>query len=67
MTIGVELTRLGVNCFGAEVQGRFLDIANVATCVARMCHEFGAVDLSAKLGAELWKLTNLIFFPRLGY
>jgi len=56
--IDAELTRLDVNCFGVEVQGRFLGIADVATCVARMCHELGAVDLGAKpdanyYGAEL--------------
>jgi hypothetical protein len=62
VTIDAELTRLGANCFSAEIQGYFLGVADVANCVARMCHELGAVDLGAKLGAELWKLTNLIFF-----
>jgi hypothetical protein len=51
--IGAELTRFGANCFGAEVQGYFLGVADVANCVARMCHELGVIDLGAKLGAEL--------------
>jgi hypothetical protein len=52
---------------GAVVQGHFLGVADMATCVGRTCHELDAVDLGAKLGTnycgtELWKLTNLIFF-----
>ena len=67
MIIDVELTRLGVNCFGAEVQGHFLRIVDVAACVARTWHELGtvdlgAVDLDAELGAELWKLINFNFY-----
>ena len=75
MTIGAELTRLGANCFGAEVQGHFPCVVGVAACVARMWHELGAVDLGAELGAvdlgaeldvnyygaELWKLINFNF------
>ena len=48
--IGAELTRLGANCFGAEVQGHFLRVVDVAACVARTWYELGAVDLDAKLG-----------------
>ena len=50
MTIGAELTRVGVNCLGAEVQGHFLRDVYVATCVAQTRHELGAVDPGAKLG-----------------
>ena len=49
--IGAELTRLGANCFGAEVQGHFLCVVDVAACVARTWHELGAMDLGAELGA----------------
>ena len=56
--IGAELTRLGANCFGAEVQGHFLCVVDVAACVARTWHELGAVDLDA----ELWKLINFNFY-----
>ena len=52
--IGAELTRLGANCFGVEVQGHFLGIADVATYVARMCYELGAVDFGAKLGTNYY-------------
>ena len=72
MTIGAEFTRLGANCFGAEVQDHFLRVVEVAACVARTWHELGAVDLgavdlSAELGAnyygvELWKLINFNFY-----
>ena len=70
VTIGAELTRLGANCFGAEVQGHFLRVVDVAACVARTWHELGAVDLSAELGAnyysaELWKLINFNFYDNL--
>ena len=51
MTIGAELIRLAVNCFGAEVQGHFLRVVDVAACVARTRHELGSVDLGAELGA----------------
>ena len=51
VTIGAELTRLGANCFGAEVQGHFLRVVDVAACVARTRHELGSVDLGAELGA----------------
>ena len=47
MTIGAELTRLDANCFGAEVQGHFLRVVDVAACVARTRHELNAVDLGA--------------------
>ena len=47
--IGAELTRLGANCFGAEVQGYFLHVVDVAACVARTWHELDAVDLGAEL------------------
>ena len=50
MTIGTELTRVGVNCFGAEVQGHFLRDVDVATCVAQTRHGLGVVDLGAELG-----------------
>ena len=63
MTIDAELTRLGANFFGAEVQGHFLRVVDVAVCVARTWHELGAVDLGANCyGAELWKLTNSNFY-----
>ena len=76
MTIGAELTRLGANCFGAEVQGHFLHVVDVVACVARTWHEFGTVNLDAKIGvvdldtelgvnyygAELWKLINFNFY-----
>ena len=67
MTIDAELTRLVTNCFGAEVQGHFLRVVDVAACVARTWHELGAVDLGAELGAnyysaDLWKLTNFNFY-----
>ena len=58
MFIGVELTRLGVNCFGVEVQGHFLRVVDVAACVARTWHELGAKIY----GAELWKLINFNFY-----
>ena len=51
MIIDVELIRLGANCFGAEVQGHFLRVVDVAACVARTWHELGAVDRGAELGA----------------
>ena len=50
MTIGAELTRVGVNCLGAEVQGHFLRDVDVATCVAQTRHGLGVVDLGAELG-----------------
>ena len=54
VTIGAELTRLCANCFGAEVQGHFLRVVNVAACVARTRHKLGAVDLGAvDLGTKL--------------
>ena len=56
--IGAELTRLGANCFGAEVQGHFLRVVEVAACVARTWHELGVVDFDA----ELWKLINFNFY-----
>ena len=67
VTIGAELTRLGANCFGVQVQGHFLRVVDAAACVARTWHELGAVDLGAELGAnyygtELWKLTNFHFY-----
>ena len=37
--IGAELTRLGANCFGAEVQGHFLHVVDVAVYVAQTWHE----------------------------
>ena len=49
--IGAEFTRLSANCFGAEVQGHFLRVVNVAACVARTRHELGAVYLGAEVGA----------------
>ena len=58
VTIGVELTRLGANCFGVEVQGHFLRVVDVAACVARTWHELGAKIY----GAELWKLINFNFY-----
>jgi len=58
VTIGAELTRLGANCFGAEVQGHFLRVVDVAACVARTWHELGA----NYYGAELWKLINFNFY-----
>ena len=39
--IGAELTRLGANYFGAEVQGHFLHVIDVAIYVARMWYELG--------------------------
>ena len=67
MTIGVKLTRLGTKAIGAEVQGHFLRVVDVAACVARTWHELGSVDLDAELdanyySAELWKLTNFNFY-----
>jgi len=50
VTIGAQLTHVGVNCFGAEVQGHFLRDVDVATCVAQTRHELGVVDLGAELG-----------------
>ena len=37
--IGAELTRLGANCFGAEVQGHFLYAVDVAAYVVQTWHE----------------------------
>ena len=54
MIIDVELTRLGVNCFGAEVQGHFLCVVDVAACVARTWHELGAKIYGAELGANYY-------------
>ena len=62
MTIGAELTRLCANCFGAEVQGHFLRVVDVAACVARTWHKLGVVDLDAELSAEIWKLINFNFY-----
>ena len=54
MTIGAEVVRLGINCFGVEVQGHLLGITDVAAYVAQMWHELGVVDLGANCyGAEL--------------
>ena len=54
VTIGAELTRLGANSFDAKVQGHFLRVVDMATCVARTWHELGAVDLGAvDLGTKL--------------
>ena len=36
---------------GAEVQGHFLRVVDVAACVARTRHELGAVDLDVELDA----------------
>jgi hypothetical protein len=52
--IGAKLTRLGANCFDAEVHGHFLRVVDVAACVARTWHELGAMDLGAKLGANCY-------------
>ena len=49
MTIGAELTRLGANCFGVEVQGHFLRVVDVAACVVRTWHELGANYYGAEL------------------
>ena len=51
MTISAGLTRLGANCFGAEVQDHFLCVVDAAACVVRTWHELGAVDRGAELGA----------------
>ena len=54
VTIGAEVVRLGINCFGVEVQGHLLGITDVAAYVAQMWHELGVVDLGANCyGAEL--------------
>jgi len=46
VTIGVELTRLGANCFDAEIQGHFMRVVGMSACVARTWHELGAVERS---------------------
>ena len=48
----VEVARLSAMVIGVEVQGPFLRVVDVATCVARTWHELGAVG--AKIyGAKL--------------
>ena len=53
-----ETCKLDAKTIGAEVQGHFLRVVDVAICVARTWHELGAEDL----GAELWKLTKFNFY-----
>ena len=53
VTIGAELTRLGAKIHGAEVQGYFMRVVDMAAYVARMWHELGAVDLGAEFGLAL--------------
>jgi hypothetical protein len=50
-------------CFGAEVQGHFLRVVDVAASVAWTWHELSAADLGANCyGAELWKFINSNFY-----
>ena len=49
VTIGAELTRLGANGFGVEVQDHFLRVVDVSACVTRTCHKLGVMDLGVEL------------------
>jgi hypothetical protein len=49
VTTGVVVAHLSTMVIGAEVQGQFLRIVDVAACMTRTWRELGTVDLGAKL------------------